>query len=147
VKVNDEAIDWELAFEFQSGQAAITQAEPERPLGIGLIATQAASGGRFATHETPSPPHPNPLPFGEREPNAVVASDETASSSSNHALLAYARNRRVRERLLQPRIDLARETLDPAHGLIVLQKTRLPHDQEMPEAAHMVVHPLDLGKN
>src|SRR5262245_66256640 len=57
------------------------------------------------------------------------------------------RDRAVRKRLLEPGIDLAREGLDPTHGLVVLEEPGLPHDQEMPEAADVVVHPLDLRED
>src|SRR5262245_52268665 len=74
-------------------------------------------------------------------------SDALRDDARGRAVAARARNRGIRKRLLEPRIDLAREGLDPTHGLLVLEEPCLPHDQEMPEAADVVVHPLDLGED
>src|SRR5262249_24034387 len=46
---------------------------------------------------------------------------------------------------LQPRIHLAREHLHALHGLVVVEESRLAHDEQMAEAADVVVHLLDLA--
>src|SRR5262245_37785768 len=50
----------------------------------------------------------------------------------------------LRERL-ESRIDLANEHLHALDGLVVVQEPGLAHDQEMPEAADVVVHLHDLA--
>jgi hypothetical protein len=49
--------------------------------------------------------------------------------------------------MLEPGIDFAREGLDSAHGLLVLEKPGLSHDQQMSESADVVVHLLDLAED
>ena len=46
--------------------------------------------------------------------------------------------------LLEARIDLARERPDAVDGVVVLEEARLAHDEEMAEAADMVIELLDL---
>src|SRR6516162_10057618 len=53
--------------------------------------------------------------------------------------------RHIRKFLLQPRIDLARKGPDAEHRIVVFQEAGLAHDQQMTEAADMVVEPLHLA--
>src|SRR5262249_2897806 len=91
--------------------------------------------------------------FGTATAGHVVAHDrrprELALRHDARAgrFLAHARDRGIGKCLFQPRIDLARKGFDPAHRLVVLEKPGLAHDQEMPEAADVVVHLLDLAKD
>ncbi len=60
---------------------------------------------------------------------------------------AHTGNGVVRECRLEPWVDLAGEAPDPAHGLVVLEESGLAHDQQVPEAADVIVHALDLSKD
>src|SRR5215510_6781464 len=57
---------------------------------------------------------------------------------------ARPRARALRQRF-EPRIDLAHEHLHALDRLVVVEKSSLAHDQEMPEAADVVVHLHDLA--
>ena len=70
-----------------------------------------------------------------------------ASSSNDRrpgALFAHATATRPAVSSLSPRIDLAREHADAVHGVVVLEEAGLAHDQQMAEAADVVVVLLDL---
>src|SRR5262245_32744550 len=77
-EVDDVSIDWDLPLEFPTGEAAVAQAKPERARRFGCDAVAWRSRSVLSPAE---PPHPNPLPCGERELTESVA------RSSNHPLI------------------------------------------------------------
>src|ERR1700730_8565601 len=62
----------------------------------------------------------------------------------HHPLLLRSRDRQVGKFLFQAWIDIAGKAADAGHGFVVLEKPSLPHDQQVSEAADVVVKLLDL---
>src|SRR5207245_1891246 len=71
-EINDELVDGRLPSELKSKKSSITQTKPQHAFRIRLITTKAPGATDVPSHH-PAPPHPNPLPCGERERTVFVA--------------------------------------------------------------------------
>jgi hypothetical protein len=70
-KVDNKSLDRYLPLELPAGKSSIAQTKPEHTLGIGLILPQLPRESCISLLHRP--PHPNPLPDGERESAESVA--------------------------------------------------------------------------
>src|SRR4029077_358141 len=82
-------------------------------------------------------------------PKAVPAAASTPPGTAFLPLFGGGRRSKsgygcVRHFRLQPRINVAREIADAAHRLVMFEVARLAHDQQVAEAADVIVHFPDL---
>src|ERR1700734_1483271 len=64
-EVDNKSVDRKLSSEFPAGKSAITQAKPQRPLRMSLVATQVPCCFGAGLHR-PNPPPPTLSPPGGR---------------------------------------------------------------------------------
>ena len=75
-EIHDVRFDWHLPPEFQPIEPAVAQLEPQRTLGVGLIAPQFPSGWYTRCHTLTRPRFaraPSPLGRGKHPPAAIPA--------------------------------------------------------------------------